>query len=58
MKRERDKDIIKSITSKRVFEVYKGNKFFILNNAIRFLILLKKEYLLEEVRRKVYDYVY
>lgn len=53
--RNKDKDILKALLNKRVYEVL-NNKVSVYNNAYRLLKLLKKEYLIEETKRIIDDY--
>jgi len=54
--KEKDKDIeiIKSISSERVIKFFSGNKDLIMNNSYLLLSLLGKDYLIDEIKKKVY----
>jgi hypothetical protein len=54
----KDKEILESISSERVIKFFLEDKVLIMNNAYKLLSLLKRENLIEEIRKKVYSDVY
>lgn len=51
-----DNRLLKAITNKKVFDFFNRDKTLIKNNAFRLIIIMNKEYLLEEIEGIINDY--